>query len=163
MLKRGVSGIVAAAMLFTMLFTVGTTYLIAVNQINKLYVRAHVENSAQAQDILKEKLELMVDFVNDQMRVVVTNKGVISSAVVALTVRNKEGQILAYYNTSSTSIAPKLPIFLNPLASETINTDVVYSSATQYQVKLLTERGNIYSATYPPVNNELAARALSSG
>ncbi|MEM3510558.1 MAG: hypothetical protein QXE57_04605 [Nitrososphaerales archaeon] len=163
MLKRGVSGIVAAAMLFTMLFTVGTTYLIAVNQINKLYVRAHVENSAQAQDILKEKLELMVDFVNDQMRVVVTNKGVISSAVVALTVRNKEGQILAYYNTSSTSIAPKLPIFLNPLTSETINTDVVYSSATQYQVKLLTERGNIYSATYPPVNNELAARALSSG
>lgn len=160
--KQGVSGLIAAVILFTMLFTVGTTYLITLNQTNKLYVRAFVENSEKTQDALRENLELTAEVLTDRITVAATNKGSTPISVIALLVKN-EDEILAYHNTSSTSITPKLPIFLNPLKTETIITNVTYNPTIRYQVKVLTERGNVYTATYPPVDNELAARALSSG
>jgi len=161
--KRGVSGIVASVILFTMLFTIGTGYLIAINRINNLYVKTYVENSEQTQDLLRENLELLAMVVNDKITLLTTNKGELPLAIIAIIVRNEDGGVLGYYNVSSTSITPRLPIFLNPLDTESITTDIEPSSLQKYEMKLLTNRGNIYSTTYPPVRNELAARALSSG
>ena len=161
--RRGVSGIVAAVILFTMLFTIGTGYLIAINQINHLYVKTYVKSSEQTQEQLKENLELLARLVNDRLTILTTNKGEMPSAIIAIMVRNADGVVLRYYNASSTSITPKLPIFLNPLDTESIVTDIEPISLQKYEIKLLTDRGNVFSATYPPVRNELAARALSSG
>jgi len=161
--KRGVSGIVAAAILFTMLFTIGTGYLIAINQINHLYVKTYVKSSEQTQDQLKENLDLFAMVVDNKLTILTTNKGELPLAIIAILVRNADGVVVGYYNASSTSITPKLPIFLNPLDTESLTTDIEPISLQKYEIKLLTDRGNVFSATYPSVKNELAARALSSG
>ena len=161
--KRGVSGIVASVILFTMLFTIGTGYLIAINQINHLYVKTYVKSSEQTQDQLKERLELIAMLVNDKLSILTTNKGELPLSIITIMVRNADGVVAGYYNASSSTITPRLPIFLNPLDTVSITTDIEPTSLQKYGIKLLTDRGNIFSATYPPVKNELAARALSSG
>lgn len=161
--KRGVSGIVASVILFTMLFTIGTGYLIAINQINHLYVKTYVKSSEQTQDQLKERLELIAMLVNDKLSILTTNKGELPLSIITIMVRNADGVVAGYYNASSSTITPRLPIFLNPLDTVSITTDIEPTSLQKYEIKLLTDRGNIFSATYPPVKNELAARALSSG
>ena len=122
--RRGVSGIVASVILFTMLFTIGTGYLIAINQINHLYVKTYVKSSEQTQEQLKENVELLAMLVNDKLTILATNKGELPSAIMAIMVRNADGVMLRYYNTSSASITPRLPIFLNPHDTESITTDL---------------------------------------
>jgi archaellum component FlaF (FlaF/FlaG flagellin family) len=161
--KRGVSGIVAAVILFTLLFTVGTGYLIAINQINKMYVNTYIKSSEQAQERLKENLEPVAMLVNGKLSILAINRGGLPLSIIAIMVRDAEGVVVRYYNVSSTTITPRLPIFLNPLDTESITTDIEPKSLQKYEIKLLTDRGNVFSATYPPVKNELAARALSSG
>jgi hypothetical protein len=146
-----------------MLFTIGTGYLIAINQINHLYVKTYVKSSEQTQDQLKERLELIAMLVNDKLSILTTNKGELPLSIITIMVRNADGVVAGYYNASSSTITPRLPIFLNPLDTVSITTDIEPTSLQKYEIKLLTDRGNIFSATYPPVKNELAARALSSG
>src|SRR5207244_10987110 len=62
----------------------------------------------------------------------------------------------------SSNSTPALPIGVSQESSTTVNTALLIVSGT-YTIKVLTQRGNAFPATYPPSPVSLAEQSLASG
>jgi flagellin-like protein len=162
--RRAISGIIAAVILFAMLFTVGTSYFLFVNSNNLLYSKASVASANALQGRLSENVLLTASAPNNKIAFTVNNIGGLAVNVTAVYVTNSTGYILAFFKIGTPGITPTLPIAVNiGTVSSVINTGVSYTSGKNYVIKILTQRGSTFSTTYPPTATTLAAQALSSG
>jgi len=200
--KRAISGILAAVIMFTMLFTVGAGFFLFVNTNNNLYDQAlSARNSAQ-QNQLSESLQLTsLALNNGNIAVYANNTGGIGVNITGLfisysgkTVTQCSGVGLP--SSSCTAVAKfpscQLPAYVNtgkgikgvPMKSGTGCTSTPDASSNQCKssgalltcldtgqpansttaaIRVVTQRGNIFTTTYPPSAITLASQALSSG
>ena len=163
--RRGIAGIVATVFMFAMLFTVGASYFLFVNQNNMLYsqaasARASVSSAQQNEDLVVTASKNSSNYLG----FTVQNLGGTTSTVTAFMVTNSNGTVLQFCEASSARPCPSLPFSVNQGAtSALVSTNVTYSAPGTYTVKAITQLGNDFSATYPPTATSLASQALSSG
>ena len=163
--RRGIAGIVATVFMFAMLFTVGASYFLFVNQNNMLYsqaasARASVSSAQQNEDLVVTVSKNASNYLGFTAQ----NLGGTTSTVTAFMVTNSNGTILEFCQSSSAHPCPSLPFSVNQGATSTlVPTNVTYSATATYTVKAITQLGNDFSTTYPPTATTLAAQALSSG
>ncbi len=165
--RKAIAGVIAAAILFAMIFSIGVAYLLFVNSTNLLYGKALVGRSTSFQDVLYERLLVNTLLANNHVAFYVNNTGGVNANITDVYVLGPSGSVLRCdgrgLQSPCANSTPSLPIVVNlGKGSPTIDTGYLYVSGI-YTVEVITERGSIFSATYPPTANALAARALSSG
>lgn len=163
--RRGISGIVATVLLFAMLFSVGTSYFLFVNNNDLLYSQAASNRNSAVQSTLAEDatLSTSLNSLTSVITFTIQNVGSVPVNISSFFVTPSSGS-LVFCKIGSASPCPTLPIIINSGAgSSLISTGVVYSSPQNYTIKAVTQRGSTFVATYPPTATALAAQALSSG
>jgi flagellin-like protein len=162
--RKAIAGILAAIMLFAMLFTVGTAYFLFVNGSNQVYSQALSGRASAVQERLSENLLVNAFLANNNISFSVSNVGGVPVNITYVLITNSTGAVLGYYNVNAPGISPRLPLYINVGGGlGQVITNIRYSSATNYTIRLVTYRGSVFSATYPPTAQSLAAQALSSG
>ncbi len=165
--RKAISGIIAATILFAMLFTVGTGFFLLVNNTNSLYSIALANRGNAIQDQINENLVVTTLLKSTHIGLYLNNTGGKAVNVTSIYVLDSSGTVLTCLGrgmpVSCSNSNPALPILVNPSqGSATIDTTYTYVSGTQ-TVKVVTQRGSVFSASYPPSSNSLAAFSLSSG
>jgi hypothetical protein len=144
--RAAVSGIVAAVLLFSMLFTVGTGYFLFINRGDQLYSAALVGRTAQEQAALSETGAASVQLVKNALGVEVSNSGGVPVNLTGIFVTDSTGAT-TYVGPSS---GAGLPTVVDPGSiSRLIDTNVQYKSSLTYVVRVFTARGNVFTATFP--------------
>jgi hypothetical protein len=174
--RRAVAGILAAVILFAMLFTVGTGYFLFVNSQNGLYQATYFSNADKLAAKINENLELTTLTVSSTKNIgfYVNNTGGSTGNVTAYYLVSSTGSVLQCAGkgmhspcTNSTAFPMILNVGKGTLLPSTLksyfDTGYLPTSGAVYTVKILTANGNVYSAQYPPSAVALAAQALSSG
>jgi len=168
--RRGVAGIVAAVFLFAMLFTVGTSYFLFTAAMNNEYSQSLVAASQKLQGNIQESLLVSTVLMTDgDVGFYVNNtSGVIVNMTMVLVYSSTSGLlqcdgvgIPASSGCGSTgNTAPPLWIAVNAgKGSAKIDTEYPYTSGTTYTLKIITQRGNQYTATYPPTAEQNSVQA----
>ncbi len=144
--RRAIAGIVSAIILFTMLFTVGLSFILFVSNGNQLVAQALGGRNLRTQSARLENLLLTtsVDSTNNHLLFTATNNGGITTEIVGFFATNQSG---SYNNTSSFS-----PVVINPAnTSRVIPTNVLCIPKVNHKcsVKVVTSRGNTYAQTFP--------------
>lgn len=162
--RRGIAGIIATVLLFAMVFSVGTSYFLFVNSNNLLYSQVASNRNSAVQSGLSEDAVLSTSTTTTSyIQFKVENAGGISVNVSSFFVLDSNGG-LEFCQHGSASPCPSLPFVVSAGAtSSQVSTGIKYASPTTYIIKLVTQRGNIFTATYPPTSTSLAAQAISSG
>ena len=163
--RRGISGIIAAVMLFAMLFSVGTSYFLFVNSSNLLYNQAASARNSATQNALAESAVVSASVASGTSVITFTvdNTGGVSLNVTSFFLTSS-GNSLEFCQHGSPSPCPTLPVVVSVGAtSNAISTGTTYKSPTTYTLRVVTQRGNVFTTTYPPTATSLAAQALSSG
>jgi len=141
--KKGVAGIIAATMLFAMIFTTGTAYFIFVNQNYQLqHIAASDKNQMEFDQSLEQFIVTGVLITGNKIGVRVNNTGSITIKIVSIFVSDNAGAIYPPLDP--------LSVFVNSGAiSSLIDTGVNYNVSRQYAIKVVSGRGNIESGQYP--------------
>lgn len=175
--RKAVSGIIAAILLFAMLFTVGASYFVFVNDANTEYSQTYLAAASAAQQASRESMQLASEL-NGQNHIAIygNNTGSSTLEITSLYLVNSTGAgVLACMGIglpSSSSPActtasynnVRFPIYVNPgRGIPIIDTGVTAALGNAYVIKVVAGDGNIFSATYPPSEVSLAAQALTSG
>lgn len=164
--RRGISGIIAAVMLFAMLFSVGTSYFLSVNNNDFLYSQAASNRNTAVQSGLAEDavLSATLNSVTSVITFAVSNSGSVALNIIAFFVTPSSGSVVFCQIGSASPPCPTLPVVVNPGSTTSeVSTGVPYASPTNYTIRAVTQRGNTFVTTYPPTATALAAQALSSG
>jgi hypothetical protein len=156
--RRAAAGILGALLLFVMLFTVGTGYFLFVNQASFEYSQALSSRSNSDQGTLAESLFLS------------TSQGSNGDVDVAVANTGPQAATLEEVFVVSPPPVTVTPLTLSPssyqidpgVTTSAIDTSVHYGGGT-YSVKVVTQRGSIFSGTYPATATSLASQALTSG
>lgn len=160
------AGIVASVFMFAMLFTVGASYFLFVNQNNLLYSQAVSARGAVSDGQQTESLAI-VGASNPSSSVIyftAQNLGAATASVTAFFVSDSSGNVLAFCQAGTGGSCPTLPFSVNQGATSTsLSTGVTYTSPNTYTISVVTQLGNVFTATYPPSAISLASQALSSG
>ncbi len=164
---KAIAGVIAAVILFAMIFSIGAAYLLFVNSTNLLYGKALVGRSTAFQSVLYEQLLVATLLMNNHVAFYVNNTGGVNANITDIYVLGPSGSVLRCdgrgLQSPCANSTPALPIIVNVgKGSPTIDTGYTYGSGT-YTVELVTERGGTFSATYPLSSTVLAAQALTSG
>ena len=166
--RKGVAGIIAAVLLFAMLFTVGAGYFLYVTQANTVYTNALLTRAGGISSQAEEALTLTSGLTSGgHIDVYVNNTGGIGVNITSLYLLSPSGSTLECLGVGlpagCTNGAP-FPMLINVGGgSGTIDTGYPPASGDIYTIKLVTQRGTVFSTTYPTAATSLAARALSSG
>ncbi len=167
--RKATAGIVAAVILFAMLFTVGTSFFLFINSGNLLYVRSLAVRTNAVHASLNELLTVTTLLVNsNHVGFFVNNTGGLNANLTAVWVLDSSSSLLRCDGRGLPSVScgnssPALPVAVNSgQSSSKIDTGYVYSSGTLV-VKVFTERGGVFSASYPPTPPTLVTNALTSG
>jgi flagellin-like protein len=161
--RRGIAGIIATVLLFAMVFSVGTSYFLFVNSNNLLYSQAASNRNSAVQKALSENAVISTSTSGSVIQFTVQNTGGISLNISSIFVLASTGA-LTFCQHGSASPCPSLPFVVSVGAtSSQVSTGVTYTSPTTYTIKLVTQRGDVFTATYPPTSTTLAAKAISSG
>lgn len=167
--KRATAGIIAAVILFTMLFTVGSGFFVFVNSQNQLYVKSLASRTTGVQDSIYESLSVTAILQSGNIKFYANNTGSLPVNITAAFVLDSSGNVLkclgagipsgsaCYYSTTALSAVVNVG-----KASSTIDTGYTYVSGTDV-VKVLTARGNTFTGQYPSSAGQQVASALSSG
>lgn len=152
--RKGVSGLIAAIMLFAMLFTTGATYFVFTTDIH--YDLQDAARSAIQRDIERESEKLDVTTLklsDNDLGITITNIGPVPVQVIEIMIMNSNGSLIKDIQN------PTLPITFNAdeLTSTTIDTNLTIVSGSQYSTKVITERGTIISAIYPPPSSNVTS------
>ncbi len=152
-----------------MLFTVGTSYFIFINSGNLLYVQSLSSRTTGVQDSLYETATVTAILQSTHIQFYANNTGSSPLNVTAAYVLDSSGNVLkclgvgiptgssCYFSTTALSTG------VNPgKGSATVDTGYVYVSGTD-TVKIITAKGNTFSATYPQTLPNYAVQAQSSG
>ncbi|MCL5672983.1 MAG: hypothetical protein JRN13_07120 [Nitrososphaerota archaeon] len=163
--RRGISGIIAAVMLFAMLFSVGTSYFLFVNNNNLLYSQAASARNSATQNALAESALVSASAAGGTSVITFTvdNTGGVALNITSFFLTSSSNS-LEFCQHGSSSPCPTLPVVVSVGAtSNAISTGTTYASPTTYTLRVVTQRGNVFTTTYPPTATSLAAQALSSG
>jgi hypothetical protein len=171
--RKAVAGIVAAVLLFAMLFTVGASYFLFVNSENQAYVQSlipRVNNfDSQGMESLLVNTELLSS--NNHVGFYVNNTGGVNANITTFIVYSSTATPLECVGkglpaSSCTAQSSKFTICSNASCStdsspspsfvvvnvgkgtSVIDTGYTYSSTT-VTIKVITARGETFAATYP--------------
>jgi hypothetical protein len=172
------AGILAAVILFVMLFTVGTSYVIFVNSANRLYSASLVNQANRVQALGNEGVQVSTVLVTNDpshcstspcLGFYINNTAGPTVNMTGVLVLDSRGNILKCGGVglpggaSCGNTYPALPVNVNRgRGSPTIDTGYAYSSGT-VAVEVFTARGNTFSATFPPSGPPYASQAQSIG
>ncbi|MDG6934140.1 MAG: hypothetical protein JRN68_05535 [Nitrososphaerota archaeon] len=158
--RRGVAGILAAVLMFAMLFTAGLGFFVYINKANALYDQQLVNSSNAIVAANQEDLSVTTGLSASSLTVTIQNQGSAATRVIDIFVTKPSGTVVQLTGASTT---PALPITINPGAtSQTLVTSIVVSSG-EYYIKVLTGRGNTFTSAYPTPIPPYAQQAESSG
>lgn len=146
-----------------MLFTVGTGFFIFVNDVNGAYAKSVSARDAAMQSQLSESLEVSAAASpNGGLRFIVTNVGAVSANVTDVFVIDPAGTLHGYGVGFSSNLSPALPIALNVGSSSPALMTSLTIVPGVYTVKVVTQRGNSFATTYPPIQNAEITTVLSA-
>jgi len=164
--RRAIAGIVATVIMFAILFTVGTSYFIFVNSQNASYVSSLLSATNKVQGSLAESLSISTVLEsNGDVGFYANNTSAATVNMTAALVISSTGSLLRCVGigfpagAGCANTAPTLWVVVNAgKGTVTFDTGYLYVAGTTDTVKVLTARGNTYSATYP----EPASQSSSS-
>jgi len=149
--------------MFSMLFSVGTGYFLFVNTTNTFYVKSLSDRTSAMQAQLNEALVVVsAAGSNNHLTLTVTNNAAISTNITGVLLIDPNKALYTFGVGLSSNTTPALPIGLSQGGSATVDTSLLIVAGT-YTIKVLTQRGNAFPATYPPSPVSLATQALAAG
>lgn len=170
--RRAITSILAALILFAMIFSVGLAYFTAVNSNQALNNAAAAERQSSANGLGQEKLSLVPTVCGTNLCLEVANSGGSSSTIVAAFITTQSGSLWQasdgkVYLTSPTDLSIggsstlELPLSLSVgqntslMSCSTYGCDLIFSSYTYTTgstilLSVLTKDGNVFSVQYPP-------------
>lgn len=171
--RLGIAGVLGAVLMFAMLFTVGTGFFIFINSSNLVYNQALTQRSNGMQTQLSEQLVISATgAIGGKINFTVQNTGGVAVVVRDLFVYTPSNGLCTFgpdfasnpnCPVNLTNTSPALPIAVSPsTTSVVISTGITYLAGT-YTLKVTTQSGNTFTATYPPTSTVLASNALTSG
>jgi len=154
--KKGISGIIAGAILFAILFTTGATYFSVVQQQNQLIQTSAIDRLELIRELRDEDLRVNVELDGSNFMISnVTNDG-------GLTVRIKEMFVVAPNGTMIKHLdSSPLPGTINTGRFLPINSTIKYDSGT-WVLTVITERGSVATGEYPPPILPIAQEAIEA-
>ncbi|MDG6990960.1 MAG: hypothetical protein JRM99_06010 [Nitrososphaerota archaeon] len=174
--RHGISGVIGAVIMFTMLFTIGSEYFIFINNANNLSTQALVNRANSLSTRLQEAMTITTSLsASNYLEFYFNNTGGVAVNVTSLMLMSSAGVILACDGLAlpsgqgCTTSTPSMPLVANPgrgaPRSGYAVTGYQYPTSTTpiVTLKLITSNGNIFVQTYPETGVSLAAQALSSG
>lgn len=164
--RRAMAGIVATVFMFAMLFSVGASYFLFVNQNNMIYSEAASARAAALSSQHSEDLVIVGDAnpANGALYFTAEDLGATTATITAFFVMAANGTILTFCQAGTGGSCPTLPASVNQgTTSSYVNTGITYTSPNTYTISVVTQLGNVFTATYPPSAISLASQALSSG
>lgn len=160
------AGIVATVFMFAMLFTVGASYFLFVNENNMLYSQAQGARASTLSSQQSEEMTIVAtaDPNTGLISFTAQDLGATTSTVSSFFVLNSTGTVLAFCQKGTGGTCPTLPFSVNQgTISGLTSTGINYSSPNTYTITVVTQLGNVFTTTYPPSATSLASQALSSG
>lgn len=141
------SGLIATIILFAILFTTGMALITFVT--DSQFRLQDAARDALERDIQRMRESLRVEtskLADGHLGVLIFNTGPIPVQVKQILVLDSDGLLIENIDE------PTFPITLNAheVTPATIDTDVAIESGERYTVRVVTERGTIASAPYPP-------------
>src|SRR5712692_7335241 len=109
--RKGVAGIIAAVLLFSMLFSVGTGFFLFMNNANTFYVKNLSDRTSAMQAQLNEIL-LVASAASgsNHLTLTVTNNGPVDSNITAVYVIDPSNVFYTYGIGFSSNTTPALPL-----------------------------------------------------
>ena len=158
------AGIIGAVLLFSMLFSVGTGYFLFVNNMNTFFVKNFSSRASAMQAQLNEVLQVVSAAAtgNNHLTLTVTNNGAVDSNITAVYVTGPGSALYTYGIGFASNTTPPLPIGIGQGGVLTLDTGIVIQTGV-YSLKVVTQRGDTFLATYPQTAVSLAQQALASG
>jgi hypothetical protein len=173
--RRAVAGIVAAIILFAMLFTSGMTFFLYQNNLSHQYDQANVNYDQFAQAKVSEGVSVTsypsVARGTLNVSAVVSNLGTNYLNLTSFFIQSQSGSLVCfspltgsltrcgvYYGHTSPLVKASLPgVVLNSGSGVNLTSDIVStnaglagcSSKSPCYVGVITSRGNVFSTTYP--------------
>jgi hypothetical protein len=183
--RMGIAGIVATVIMFAILFTVGTSYFIFVNQSNADYVKNLVSASGKMQGSLGESLTVTTTLLSSSGDIgyYVNNTSGRSMNITTALLVSSTGQVLKCVGNglpagSCSSQSPTFTVCTNSTCSATqsqayivvnagrgsssIDTGYLPVSGFTYTLKVITALGNIFTQTYPQTSDAYSNQANSA-
>jgi len=147
-----------------MLFSVGTGYFLFVNNTNSFYVKNLSDRTSAMEAQLNEILLVATAAGgSNHLTLTVTNNSPVDSNITAVYVIDPSNVFYTYGIGFSSNTTPALPLGVGQGGSATVDTGIVIQTGGVYKLKVVTQRGNTFSATYPQTAVSLASQALASG
>jgi hypothetical protein len=147
--RKAISGILGAIFLFAILFTTGATYLTFVT-LNMQNMNAELlnRNSVENNRLLERFTSVSyLDTGTGHIGVYLNNNASIAIKIVAILVIEPSTSTIVKLEGS-----PSLPIFINPSSwprGPSLDTGITPVAGKLYNIRVLSERGNIAETTYP--------------
>lgn len=164
--RRAMAGIVATVFMFAMLFSVGASYFLFVNQNDLLYSQAAAARATALSGQHGENLVIVgeADPATNLISFTAQDLGATTATITAFFVMENNQTILAFCQAGTGGSCPLLPVSVNQgMTSNNVDTGVTYTSPNTYTISVVTQLGNVFTANYPPSAISLASQALSSG
>jgi hypothetical protein len=182
--RRALSSTIATTFMFVMLFTIGTSYFLFVNNLNQQYTQNLQSAQRNLQGGLSESLTVSTVLLtsNSHVGFYVNNtaSGSVTSNVTIAMVLASNGAILscsgkalkagscssqstaftACTNASCSTTASPAPNSIGVKAgkgSPVVDTGYTYVAATTVVVRVLTNLGSAFAMTYPPTSQYLSS------
>ena len=152
------AGIIAAVLLFAMLFSVGTGYFLFVNTMNTFYVKSLSDRATAMQAQLSENLQVTPSAsALNHLTFTVTNTRGVNANVTNVFILSPTNVLQSLGIGFALNTSPTLPQPLNSgVTSPTFDTGLIIAAGT-YTIKVVTQRGNVFVTTYPPPASTPAA------
>jgi len=153
--RSAVAGIIAAVILFALLFTVGLGFFLNIDHMNQQVSNSQDAKSTQEQAALAEVkgLQLPVIQLNNitgDIQFTVTNDGSAASTIESIFIVDESGVSHSIFPGNSST---PLPVTVNPqTTSDLVNTNVpcaLLSPLKSCVVTIATALGNLLSGSYP--------------
>src|SRR2546428_11699475 len=148
--RRAVSGVVGGLLLFSMLFSVGTGYFMFVINGESQYSQALANRTQGLQSQLTESLKITpASGASNHLVFTATNIGGTAANITDVFVLDPSGVTRTYGLGFGPNTTPALPGGVTPQkTSASYDTGITIVPGT-YTIKVITHRGNAYTATYP--------------
>src|SRR5256712_10935706 len=156
--RRAGSGVVGGLLLFSMLFSVGTGYFMFVINGESQYSQALANRTQGLQSQLTESLKITpASGASNHLVFTATNIGGTAANITDVFVLDPSGVTRTYGLGFGPNTTPALPGGVTPQkTSASYDTGITIVPGT-YTIKVITHRGNAYTATYPPVPTSFAS------
>ena len=152
--KKAVSTVIGGIIIFGMIISIGYGYFYSIVSSQQYYQKVVKLSNVAAQQRQSEDLVLSPAVSGSTFSIAAENVGPQLNITVYFNI-NKSTKTSNYY-----SIAEGQVISQDDSHVFAIGT---YAEGDQYLFKFLTQSGNVFTTTYPPIATSLAAQAISSG